>query len=886
MGGSLRVVTVPWIGKPGRPPEPHPVFDGGTLILQGVAFTAPMTPLMSATWDPGDGTGPQPISVANPRVLELAHVYNGLDFQPYTAVLTVTDTDMTAVSDTFRVIVRPRTLDVDVNMAIDRGLWNLHRNQILSSSGMVPTGFWTTQDITAATASAVLAFEASGHYENGTPDEDPYVDDVKRGLAHLMTALCRVDIGMELYGDPDTNGNNFGLVSIGLPIYVGGQVVDAIVASNTPDAITATGEPGDVLGRTYRMIVEDMMDAFAWSQAESESAFDGFCFSTYNPRGGWRYGLNDQQADNSASQWVAIAGLAAERAFGVFVPPFVKAENANHFLPNTQIFDGSNAGADGHFGYTLPGCSPDLFGINTTPSGLVQLDFDGVPSSDPRYVASVGFMIRNWSTLIDHHRIYGMFALAKAMRLAQGMPIELMNGTFDWYKSDTTSGDPINGLARHLVNTQAPDGSWCSPAWVCGDLASAWALVILSPTIFQPPPIAVCEVDAEVTGVNVPIEFDGSGSFHLDPARSIVSYEWDFDGDMVFDASGKVVTHAFTALGTYDVTLRVTDDNTPPLIDSDTCPILVEPPPNRPDSNPGGAYHFCLGFNEPFLLDGTGSFDPDGMIVSYGWDFTDPIDTFTDATTPTVDVTAFYTALGPGMYNVGLQVVDNDGIVNTDFTTVEVRADGIGCEECVTLDFETEDDFLTPLGNGQKIDVEFGRLVSISGAGRNAGPATFDTTPGGPNDPALNGDMLIGHGNVLLLEDDWFSYAQTVPGFFDVVTDDRHGGDLIFDFTSPVDPRSMLLVDINPPPNRGASVTLIDETGLTRIYAIDPGWTGTYGNAGPHRLDLTTLDPQPGNGTQRFALATEMQGFQHDRVVRMVVHMTGNGAMDELHFCR
>ena len=210
-----------------------------------------------------------------------------------------------------------------------------------------------------------------------------------------------------------------------------------------------------------------------------------------------------------------------------------------------------------------------------------------------------------------------------------------------------------------------------------------------------------------------------------------------------------------------------------------------------------------------------------------------------------------------------------------------------GSSRCFTLDFQTEDDFATPLVNGQAISTppEFGNLVRISSAGANAGPATFDTTPGGPNDPAINDDMLIGYGNVLLLEDDSYAFAQTVPGVFDFVTDDPDGGDIVFDFTSLVIPRSILLADINPPPSLGASVTLFDREGRTRTYAIEPGWTGTYGNAGPHRLDLVTLDPQPGNGTPRFATATQTEGYERGRVVRLVVHLTGTGAVDELSFC-
>jgi hypothetical protein len=228
-----------------------------------------------------------------------------------------------------------------------------------------------------------------------------------------------------------------------------------------------------------------------------------------------------------------------------------------------------------------------------------------------------------------------------------------------------------------------------------------------------------------------------------------------------------------------------------------------------------------------------------------------------------------------------MNCLSQNGTYNGDDTTC---AQVVCPQPCVTLDFETEDDFATPLGNGQAIDTEFGNLVVISGAGANLGPVIFDSDVGGPNDPAINDDMLINQGNMLCLQESNFP-TQTFAGFFDDVTDDRHGGDLIFDFLQPVAPQSVLLADLNPPPNQGATVTLTDGGGRTRVYTVQPGWTGTYGNAGPWQLDLTTLAPQPGNGTPRFATASEMPGFQPNNVVRMVVHMTGYGSMDELVFC-
>jgi hypothetical protein len=261
---------------------------------------------------------------------------------------------------------------------------------------------------------------------------------------------------------------------------------------------------------------------------------------------------------------------------------------------------------------------------------------------------------------------------------------------------------------------------------------------------------------------------------------------------------------------------------------------------------------------------------------------------------------------GPIDVSLGAQVSFTETICapaelppGTDSLDCEVRitADGVllgvqrihidlGCE-LFTLDFETEDDFETPLVNGQTISTppEFGRLVHISTNGANLGAAIFDSTPGGPNDPSVNDDMLVGHGNMLVLQDS--SRPQQSPsGFFTTVTDDPDGGEFVFDFLDPVDPKSILLADINPPPNRGAIVTLIDTGNLARTYFVEPGWTGTYGDAGPWRLDLTTVLPQPGNGTPRFARAQEVDGFRQDQVLRIVVQMTGYGAIDELVFCK
>ena len=61
----------------------------------------------------------------------------------------------------------------------------------------------------------------------------------------------------------------------------------------------------------------------------------------------------------------------------------------------------------------------------------------------------------------------------------------------------------------------------------------------------------------------------------------------------------------------------------------------------------------------------------------------------------------------------------------------------------ITLDFDTEDDLITPLVNGQDISTppEFGNFVSLSSSGSNQGLAIFDSNPAGPNAAGPDADL-------------------------------------------------------------------------------------------------------------------------------------------------
>lgn len=693
-----QTATVPWRGLLDLP---HETYNGKQIHLKGVAWG--LEPGATATWDPGDGS-PVKAATVNPDTsgydadLGVTHTYPASSAgTPFTATLTVCN-GFECTSDAYRVVVRDRTLDVEINIAIDQGLWYLHRQQTRnpasSDDGRFPyTTNYSRDGMT--TASAVQAFQINNHFQTSPNAQDPYADTVRRGLRYMFSRLVSTPISVQTQGNPDSNGNGLGVApgntATPLPTAVGadgpyqlGQFMDAIVASRTPNEKVPAGTPLATLSSpsgapsyTYFDAVQDMVDMYAYGQVDPNRG---------SYRGGWRYDWNYSSSDNSANQWAAIGILPARNIWGATVPQFVIDENLLWLSASQTPAPPANATG---YGYTGRG-----EGVATSPSGLVQAIMDGVQKTDAaRWKGVEDRMAAQWNAWYrDSNDEYSLYALTKAMRLALPSPIVIMGtgaSAIDWFKADCANPAACNtatdkwGVARTLIRDQNAEGLFQGSYRVSGNYRSAWSVIMLTGTL-QLEPVAVAHANPNPGANNVPVSFDGSDSYHQDPAKSIVIFEWDFDNDNVTDATGPLASHAFSCAVlpcTYPVRLTVTDNTTPtPLVDTEIINVAITNPPHPPTADANGPYLACTG--EPIQLDGSASYDIDqplgDSITAYGWelDFEQPLD-FADA----AGINASVIFSSAGMKDVGLRVTDNSASIfggpdlsDDAFTTARVLA--------------------------------------------------------------------------------------------------------------------------------------------------------------------------------------------------------------------
>jgi len=609
-------------------------------------------------WDFGDGTAPVSGAVTNAKYIAVNHTYTTQG--PKLAVLTVTDGGAVSDVDTVEIEVAPRTSEVEINAAIESGLRWLYLQQTAG-------GYWNESQgyPTAATATAVLAFENQGHLPTNDINKDIYAEYVQAGLNYITSRLAPIAVPVQAHGNPEEvvpgNGDANGLgifPNSGRSTYEVGMVMMALVASRAPDRIATTG-PANVIGRSYRDIVVDMVDFCAWAQTDANWG-----------RGGWRYSPNSGDADNSVSQWPTIGLEAAESDWGISAPGFVKTELL-YWIAASQYSGGY---WDGAFPYT-PG-SFSYSGIATSGAGICELSYAGISKNDTRYTRALDFFARQWNTVGGNHfgYYYGMYAIAKGFRTAVDDADHLSEITclgagcsINWYTD----------YATWLVNNQAASGQWVT-GWWSYQTDHCFALLILQKTLFGGSPVAIIKAPPSAPP-SIPIPMDGSYSYHQDPANhKIVTWQWDFDASNGVDwanpdATGSIITNPGypladgVAADTFVTTLRVIDDNDPYKVAEITHIVIVDRNNHAPTAVAGGPYAARIG--QPITFNGSGSYDPDAgdHITAYSWDLNGD-GVFGDCTDPVCERTWNEEYRG----YISLIVTDSYGAQSWDTSSVRV----------------------------------------------------------------------------------------------------------------------------------------------------------------------------------------------------------------------
>jgi PKD repeat protein len=394
------------------------------------------------------------------------------------------------------------------------------------------------------------------------------------------------------------------------------------------------------------------VSAFAWD-LDNDGAFDdgtaGSASRSFAKAGGYtvRLRVTDDGGQTAiATRTVTIDNRAPAAAFG-FAP-------AAPSTGQTVTFTSSSSDPDG----TVASVAWDL-----DDDGSYD---DGASGAVSRSFAKAGSYNVKLRVTDDNG---GTDTLAKSVTVANRPPVAAF---------ESSPASPSTGQTVTFTSSSSdPDGTIASVAWDTDDdgafddtasrsFAKAGTYTVRlrvtdddgasstgskSITVANRPPVAAFGFSPATPSTGETVTFTSSSS---DPDGTITSVAWDTDDDGAFDDTA---SRSFAKAGTYNVKLKVTDD--------DGASATLSKPVVIANRGPVAAFSFApaspsTGQTVTFT---SSSSDPDGTIASVAWD-TDDDGAFDD--------TASRSFAKAGSYNVRLKVTDDNGGTDTLAKTVAV----------------------------------------------------------------------------------------------------------------------------------------------------------------------------------------------------------------------
>lgn len=174
------------------------------------------------------------------------------------------------------------------------------------------------------------------------------------------------------------------------------------------------------------------------------------------------------------------------------------------------------------------------------------------------------------------------------------------------------------------------------------------SLSVIVPPAPPSPPVAGFSYSPAILSTTDMVEFNDQS---VDADGQVVAWAWDFGDGSTADAQNP--QHSYSHSGTYTVALVVTDD------DANTSPAATQ---GITVANAAPMAMFKVIPADPrvavsTLFDASGSYDVDGLIASYAWDFDS--DGIFDVDSASSDVE--YTYAEAGVATVTLKVTDDEG---------------------------------------------------------------------------------------------------------------------------------------------------------------------------------------------------------------------------------
>jgi len=174
--------------------------------------------------------------------------------------------------------------------------------------------------------------------------------------------------------------------------------------------------------------------------------------------------------------------------------------------------------------------------------------------------------------------------------------------------------------------------------------------------VVNSPPVASFTYSPEILIADETMTLNASLSYDSD--GNIASYYWDFgDGS---NGTGIITTHNYTSIGTYNITLTVTDNDN--LTDSESKLIVVK-------KYPIAAFTYSPTvplMNQIVTFNASLSTPDGGTITSYQWDFGD------GNNVNETDPVTYHNYTIPGTYNVTLNITDSEGLWDIESKNITI----------------------------------------------------------------------------------------------------------------------------------------------------------------------------------------------------------------------